>query len=140
MKNSCDCNESNNFGDSCDTIEPDNSGEFGDSGWNWDLTYHYGKNDSAAIAKGYFNLAKVAQQVGPTYTDDSGSKPDPHILDLLLLERYKTTKTTTTTTTVLLLGRPTLRSVTSTVVSVHAQNQTPFCSSVCRVSLTRGWQ
>ena len=47
-------------------------GEFGDSGWNWDLTYHYGKNDSAAIAKGYFNLAKVAQQVGPTYTDDSG--------------------------------------------------------------------
>ena len=47
-------------------------GEFGDSGWNWDLTYHYGKNDSAAVAKGYFNLGKVAQQVGPTYTDDSG--------------------------------------------------------------------
>ncbi len=47
-------------------------GEFGDSGWNWDLTYHYGKNDSAATAKGYFNLAKVAQQVGPTYTDDAG--------------------------------------------------------------------
>ena len=26
-------------------------GEFGDSGWNWDLTYHYGKNDSAAEQK-----------------------------------------------------------------------------------------
>jgi hypothetical protein len=31
LKNSCHCNESNNFGDSCDTIEPDSSGEFGDS-------------------------------------------------------------------------------------------------------------
>ena len=47
-------------------------GDLGDSGWSWDMTYSFGKNDSAQLLKGYFNLAKVAEQVGPTYTDDTG--------------------------------------------------------------------
>ena len=46
-------------------------GEF-DNDWKFDFSYVYGKNDSAAIAGGYFDLSKVAEQVGPTYTDDNG--------------------------------------------------------------------
>jgi outer membrane cobalamin receptor len=46
-------------------------GEF-DNDWKFDISYVYGKNDSAAIAGGYFDLSKVAEQVGPTYTDDNG--------------------------------------------------------------------
>ena len=43
-----------------------------DNGYNWSLFYNYGKNDAENIAAGYYNLDKVAEAVGPTYTDANG--------------------------------------------------------------------
>lgn len=43
-----------------------------DNGYNWSLFYNYGKNDAESIAAGYYNLDKVADAVGPTYTDANG--------------------------------------------------------------------
>lgn len=41
--------------------------------WQWELAYNYGKSDSVIRAEGYFNLARVAEAVGPTgWLDNSG--------------------------------------------------------------------
>ena len=47
------------------------NGEF-DNDWKFEVSYVYGKNDSTSIAGGFFDLEKVAEQVGPTYTDENG--------------------------------------------------------------------
>ena len=43
-----------------------------ENGYNWSVFYNYGKNDAESIAAGYYNLDKVADAVGPTYTDANG--------------------------------------------------------------------
>ncbi|SEA34843.1 TonB-dependent receptor plug domain-containing protein [Microbulbifer marinus] len=47
------------------------AGELGD--WNWDLSALYGENDANIIDKGYFNLERVAEAVGPTFVDSAGN-------------------------------------------------------------------
>nr|WP_010133657.1 TonB-dependent receptor [Microbulbifer agarilyticus] len=47
------------------------AGELGD--WNWDLSALYGENDANVIDKGYFNLERVAEAVGPTFVDGAGN-------------------------------------------------------------------
>lgn len=47
------------------------SGEIND--WNWDISAVYGENDANIIDQGYFNLERVADAVGPTFTDAGGN-------------------------------------------------------------------
>ena len=47
------------------------SGEI--NNWNWDISAVYGENDANVIDAGYFNLDRVADAVGPTYTDAGGN-------------------------------------------------------------------
>ena len=47
------------------------AGELGN--WNWDVSALYGENDANVIDKGYFNLERVAEAVGPTFVDAAGN-------------------------------------------------------------------
>ena len=47
------------------------SGEI--SNWNWDVSAVYGENDANIIDKGYFNLERVGDAVGPTFMDANGN-------------------------------------------------------------------
>ena len=41
--------------------------------WLWEIAYNYGRSNSVIRAEGYFNLARVAEAVGPTgWLDTSG--------------------------------------------------------------------
>lgn len=53
-----------------------------DNGWDYEVSYVWGQNDSVEKAQGYFNLDRVAEAVGPTgwldsngvlITDDNGT-------------------------------------------------------------------
>ena len=47
------------------------TGEVND--WNWNISAVYGENDANVIDRGYFNLDRVADAVGPTFTDAAGN-------------------------------------------------------------------
>jgi iron complex outermembrane recepter protein len=45
-----------------------------DNGWEYEVSYVWGQNDSVEKAQGYFNLDRVAEAVGPTgWLDSNGS-------------------------------------------------------------------
>ncbi len=47
------------------------SGEVGS--WFWDASASYGENDASVTDLGYFQLERVADAVGPTFTDSTGN-------------------------------------------------------------------
>lgn len=48
------------------------TGEVGD-GWEWEFNALYGENNANTIDKGYFQLERVADAVGPSFMDADGS-------------------------------------------------------------------
>lgn len=48
------------------------TGQVGD-GWDWEVNALYGENNANVIDKGYFQLERVAEAVGPSFQDANGN-------------------------------------------------------------------
>ncbi|WP_225042107.1 TonB-dependent receptor domain-containing protein [Xanthomonas campestris] len=53
-------------------ISPGLRGRFGDSSWQWDATFNYGKVKQKSINNGFLDYATFNQAIGPSFLDSDG--------------------------------------------------------------------
>ncbi len=54
-------------------ISPGLRGRFGDSSWQWDATFNYGKVKQKSINNGFLDYAAFNQAIGPSFLDSGGT-------------------------------------------------------------------
>ncbi|QHG87226.1 MULTISPECIES: TonB-dependent receptor domain-containing protein [Xanthomonas] len=54
-------------------ISPGLRGSFGDSSWQWDATFNYGKVKQKSINNGFLDYAQFNRAIGPSFLDSDGT-------------------------------------------------------------------